>query len=73
MCPNTEAFLENIVRIFKHEESKSSTDCWLTTGSSWDINSWDIRGIGTDMADRTAAGPKFPVIIIAPTIKSSNY
>ena len=31
------------------------------------------RGIGTGPADPAAAGLKFAVIIIAPTIKSSNY
>ena len=31
------------------------------------------RGMGTGLADPAAAGPKFAVIIIAPTIKSSNY
>ena len=30
------------------------------------------RGIETGQADLPFAGPKFPVIIIAPTIKSSS-
>ena len=32
-----------------------------------DVNS---RGVGTGLADTAYAGPKFPVIIIAPTINN---
>ena len=31
------------------------------------------QGIGTGLADPAAAGPKFPVLIIASTIKINNY
>ena len=48
--------------IFKFRAIRSRQLGWL-----------EPRGIGTGPADPAAAGPKFAVIIIAPTIKSSNY